>query len=144
MNWTASGWSKELSKLIRYMGASFVRDGMEWSSIEKQKGIYTFAPSPDDYMQKLAENDLKLLFVAAFNNPFYDNNATPYTDIGRRGLAEYAKAYIEQYKDQLIGFNVYNEFNGGFMMDRDDEAGSNGQAASVPRKDRVYSAPCSG
>ncbi|WP_405174170.1 sugar-binding protein [Paenibacillus sp. FSL H8-0261] len=114
LNWTASGWSKELSKLIRYMGASFVRDGMEWSSIEKQKGVYTFAPSPDDYMQKLAENDLKLLFVAAFNNPFYDNNATPYTDIGRRGLAKYAKAYIEQYKDQLIGFNVYNEFNGGF------------------------------
>lgn len=61
LNWTASGWSKELSKLIRYMGASFVRDGMEWSSIEKQKGVYTFAPSPDDYMQKLAENDLKLL-----------------------------------------------------------------------------------
>jgi hypothetical protein len=114
LNWTTSGWSKELSKLIRYMGASFVRDGMEWSSIEKQKGVYTFAPSPDDYMQKLAENDLKLLFVAAFNNPFYDNNATPYTDVGRRGLAEYAKAYIEQYKDQLIGFNVYNEFNGGF------------------------------
>ncbi|SMF73229.1 Endo-1,4-beta-xylanase, GH35 family [Paenibacillus uliginis N3/975] len=114
LNWTASGWSKELSKLIRYMGASFVRDGMEWGSIEKQKGVYTFAPSPDDYMQKLAENDIKLLFVAAFNNPFYDNNATPYTDAGRKGLAEYAKAYVEQYKDQLIGFNVYNEFNGGF------------------------------
>jgi len=114
LNRTASGWSKELSKLIRYMGASFVRDGVEWISIEKQKGVYTFAPSPDDYMQKLAENDLKLLFVAAFNNPFYDNNGTPYTDAGRRGLAEYAKAYVGRYKDQLIGFNVYNEFNGGF------------------------------
>ncbi|WP_068779786.1 sugar-binding protein [Paenibacillus sp. GM2] len=114
LNRTAFGWSKELSKLVRYMGASFVRDGVEWSSIEKQKGVYTFAPSPDDYMQKLAENDLKLLFVAAFNNPFYDNNGTPYTDAGRKGLAEYAKAYVEKYKDQLIGFNVYNEFNGGF------------------------------
>ncbi len=111
---TSSGWSKELSKLIRYMGASFVRDGMEWNSVEKQKGVYTFAPTPDDYMEKLAENNLKLLFVAAFNNPFYDNNGTPYTDEGRRGFAEYAKAYVGHYKDQLIGFNVYNEFNGGF------------------------------
>ncbi|MGG1638381.1 S-layer homology domain-containing protein [Paenibacillus sp. NRS-1760] len=114
LNWTASGWSKELTKLIRYMGASFVRDGMEWTSIEKEKGVYTFSPTPDDYMNKLAENELKLLLVAAFNNPFYDNNGTPFTDEGRRGLAEYAKAYVGHYKDQLIGFNVYNEFNGGF------------------------------
>ncbi|NOU74493.1 hypothetical protein GC098_24365 [Paenibacillus sp. LMG 31458] len=114
MGWTASGWSKELSKLIRYMGASYVRDGIEWSSIEKEKGVYTFTPTPDDYMKKLADNDIKLLLVAAFNNPFYDNNGTPFTDAGRRGLAEYAKAYVGSYKDQLIGFNVYNEFNGGF------------------------------
>ncbi len=114
LNWVASGWSKELSKAIRYMGASFVRDGVEWSGIEKEKGVYTFTPSPDDYMKKLKDNDLKLLLVAAFNNPFYDNNGTPYTDAGRKGLAEFAKAYVGQYKEQLIGVNVYNEFNGGF------------------------------
>lgn len=114
LNRVAGGWSKELAKLVRYMGASFVRDGVEWSTIEKAKGVYTFEPSPDDYMSKLAENDLKLLFVGAFNNPFYDNNGTPYTDAGRKGFAEYVKAYVGRYKDQLIGLNVYNEFNGGF------------------------------
>ncbi|MCU6707819.1 S-layer homology domain-containing protein [Paenibacillus sp. J5C_2022] len=114
LNRTAGGWSKELAEIIRYMGASYVRDGVEWMTLEKEKGIYTFEPSPDDYMRKLAENDLKLLLVAAFNNPFYDNNGTPYTDAGRKGFAEYAKAYVGRYKDQLIGYNVYNEFNGGF------------------------------
>ncbi len=114
LNRIAGGWSKELAKLARYMGASFVRDGVEWISIEKEKGVYTFEPSPEDYMRKLAENDLKLLLVGAFNNPFYDNNGTPYTDAGRKGFAEYVKAYVGRYKDRLIGFNVYNEFNGGF------------------------------
>ncbi|MGI2293339.1 S-layer homology domain-containing protein [Paenibacillus sp. GXUN7292] len=114
LNRTAGGWSKELAEIIRYMGASYVRDGVEWMTLEKEKGKYTFDPSPNDYMAKLAENDLKVLLVAAFNNPFYDNNGTPYTDAGRKGFAEYAKAYVGRYKDQIIGLNVYNEFNGGF------------------------------
>ncbi|WP_282940056.1 DNRLRE domain-containing protein [Paenibacillus sp. RC67] len=100
--------------LIQQAGAKSVRDGIEWHAIEKTKGVYTFNPTPDNYMVKLKEQGIGMVFVAAYNNPFYDNNGTPYTDQGREGFANYAEAYVDYYKDQLIAMEAYNEFNGGF------------------------------
>ncbi|MFD0714361.1 DNRLRE domain-containing protein [Paenibacillus sp. GCM10027626] len=111
---TMFGWSADLAQLIRYMGAKTARGGMEWASVEKEKGKYTLSPQPELFMNKLEEEGIKALFVAGYNNPFYDNNGTPYTDEGRKGFAGYANAYVNAYKDQLIGMQVYNEFNGGF------------------------------
>lgn len=110
----AYGWNADLVKLVKYAGASFVRDGIEWQYIEKEKGIYTYFPDLENYMARLKQEDIPMLFVAAYNNQFYDNNGTPYTDEGRLGMANYAKAYVEKYKDQIFAMNVYNEFNGGF------------------------------
>lgn len=100
--------------LIQYAGAKTIRDGIEWNGIERTKGVYTFSPVPNDYMSMLKEAGLDMLFVSGFNNPFYDNNATPYTDEGREGFANYAEAYVDQYEDQLVAAEAYNEFNGGF------------------------------
>ncbi|WP_223285579.1 DNRLRE domain-containing protein [Paenibacillus sp. PL91] len=111
---TSVGWSADLAELIAKAGAKTARGGMEWSSIEKEKGAYTFSPQPDFFMRKLKEEGVKALFVSGYNNPFYDNNGTPYTDEGREGFANYANAYAEHYRDQLAGVQVYNEFNGGF------------------------------
>ncbi|MEF2247403.1 CBM96 family carbohydrate-binding protein [Paenibacillus sp. IITD108] len=110
----AYGWNADLVQLIKYAGATFVRDGIEWSGIEKEKGVYSFPPALENYMERLKDEGIPLLFVAAYNNPFYDNNGTPFTDAGRLGMANYAKAYVEHYKDQILAMNVYNEFNGGF------------------------------
>lgn len=110
----AYGWNGDLAKLIKYAGASFIRDGVEWQYIEKEKGVYTYFPDLENYMARLKQEGIPMLFVAAFNNQFYDNNGTPYTDEGRLGMANYAKAYVEHYKDQIFAMNVYNEFNGGF------------------------------
>ncbi|ULL14880.1 hypothetical protein DVH26_10755 [Paenibacillus sp. H1-7] len=100
--------------LIQQAGAKSVRTGIEWHAIEKTKGEYTFSPVPDNYMAKLKEQGIGKLFVAAYNNPFYDNNGTPYTDQGREGFANYAEAYVDNYKDQLIAMEAYNEFHGSF------------------------------
>ncbi|PYI53518.1 DUF7594 domain-containing protein [Paenibacillus flagellatus] len=108
-----AGWTAELSKLIRYAGIDLVRDGMEWSATEKTKGQYSFA-SPDVYMARLKADGRSFLFVSGFNNPYYDNNSTPYTDEGRQGFADYVKAYIEHYGDEIDAVEVYNEFNIGF------------------------------
>ncbi|MFD0714360.1 DNRLRE domain-containing protein [Paenibacillus sp. GCM10027626] len=110
----AYGWNADLVKLVKYAGATFVRDGVEWQYIEKEKGIYSYFPDLENYMARLKQDGIPMLFVAAYNNQFYDNNGTPYTDEGRLGMANYAKAYVEKYKDQIIAMNVYNEFNGGF------------------------------
>ncbi|WP_214630662.1 DUF7594 domain-containing protein [Paenibacillus agaridevorans] len=105
---------KSTIPIIQKAGAKSVRDGIEWNNIEKTKGVYTFSPVPDNYMAELKDHDLGMVLVAAYNNPFYDNNGTPYTDEGRQGFANYAEAYVDHYKDQLIAMEAYNEFHGGF------------------------------
>ncbi|QTH43804.1 hypothetical protein J4772_05130 [Cohnella sp. LGH] len=110
---TSLGWSEDLPRLIRLMGAQSARGGMEWT-IEKTKGVYTYTPQPESFMQRLEAEGLKGMFVAGYNNPLYDNNATPYTNEGREGFANYVNDYVTRYKDRLNAVEVYNEFNGGF------------------------------
>ncbi|MCU6707832.1 hypothetical protein M6D81_03830 [Paenibacillus sp. J5C_2022] len=110
---SSMGWSEDLAELIRHAGAKSARGGMEWT-IEKSPGEYTFTPNPDSFMNRLEEEGVKGMFVSGYNNVFYDNNATPYTEEGREGFANYANAYVSRYKDQLVGMEIYNEFNGGF------------------------------
>lgn len=105
---------KKVVPLIQYAGAKTIRDGIEWRVLERTKGEYDFSPVPDDYMAELEKHGLNMLFVSGFNNPYYDNNATPYTDAGREGFANYVEAYVQQYKDQMVAAEAYNEFNGGF------------------------------
>ncbi len=107
------GWSGDLTRLIKYAGAKTARGGYEWS-IEKSLGQYTFTPQPEKFMSYVEADGLKSMFVSGYNHPLYDDNKTPYTDAGRTGFANYVDAYIEHFKDQLVGVQVYNEFNGGF------------------------------
>ncbi|WJH32831.1 fibronectin type III domain-containing protein [Paenibacillus sp. CC-CFT747] len=127
---TGTGWGPDLIDLIQASGAKNVRDGIEWNGIEKQKGQYTFAPVPDNYMAKLKERQEDMLFVAGYNNPLYDNNSTPYTDEGRQGFADYAKSYFDHYGTQLKWLEVYNEFNIAF--------GDRGNGPADSRPDYYY------
>ncbi|MGG1556081.1 DUF7594 domain-containing protein [Paenibacillus ferrarius] len=127
---TGTGWGPELIDLIQASGAKNVRDGIEWNGIEKQKGQYTFAPVPDNYMAKLKEQQEDMLFVAGYNNPLYDNNSTPYTDEGRQGFADYVKSYFNHYGTQLKWLEVYNEFNIAF--------GDRGNGPADSRPDYYY------
>jgi hypothetical protein len=124
--WTSKGWSSSLTELIARAGIKQVREGSEWGSVEKQKGVYTVPTSPvaAEYMDGLRNQSLDQLWVAAFTNPFYDENSTPYTDEGREGFANHAKAVLDAYNGadpSAPGYNhflkqveVYNEFNIGF------------------------------
>ncbi|WP_187274554.1 DNRLRE domain-containing protein [Paenibacillus sp. N3.4] len=123
--WTNKGWSPSLTELIAKAGIKNVREGSEWGSVEKQKGVYTVPISPAaEYMDDFREKSLDQLWVLAFTNPFYDSNSTPYTDEGREGFANHAKAILDAYNGTdptAPGYNrllkqveVYNEFNIGF------------------------------
>ena len=50
-------------------------------------------------------------FVA---NSLYDNNQTPYDEIGFTAFANYARALVSHYSPQLKAVEVYNEYNGTF------------------------------
>jgi len=124
------GWGPQLIESIARLGTKFIRDGLEWEGVEKQKGVYTFSSNYDNMMNSLQNAHINMLFLGGYNNPFYDNNATPYTDEGREGFANYVKAYIQKYPQIIRWVEVYNEFNIGF--------GDRGDGPADSRPDYYY------
>lgn len=114
------GWSPEVSTLIGHSGAKNMRDEIEWIRVEREKGVYTFPEVDERYMGMLAQIGIKPSLVLDFTNPFYDNNSTPYTDEGRQGFANYGKALLQHYGNQIEWLEVYNEFNIPEFGDRGD------------------------
>lgn len=105
------GWGAHLVELINRAGAKNIRDEMQWDKVEKAKGVYTFSNDMEAFMKKLKDYNINPFIIFSFTNPLYDNNATPYTDDGRLGFANYGKALLDKYPDQMEWVEVYNEFN---------------------------------
>ena len=114
LNWL--GWDIKTISLLKKAGVKSVRDGYEWHSMESEvKGEYknyNFFP----YEQaRLRQAGIDYLYVAGSYNKFYDNDASPYTDEGMQGLANYAKKAAElynyQYGDYKLKYmEMYNEW----------------------------------
>jgi hypothetical protein len=127
---TNLGWSPELSTLLRRAGAKNVRDEITWVDVEYEKGKYQKPANRDAFMRSTQKDGLKPFITLDFTNPFYDEDSTPYTDEGRQGFANYGKALLDLYGDQMEWVEVYNEFNGGF--------GSRGNGIAASRPDYYY------
>ncbi|MET9021478.1 sugar-binding protein [Actinopolymorpha sp. NPDC004070] len=115
-----------VADLMGKAGAKNLREDAFWSSIETTKGSYEFGRY-DPLVSAVDKAGMRWLPIAAYINPFYDNNATPYTDEGRAGFARYAAATTAHYDDRVKWLEVYNEFNIGF-----GDAGD-GPADSLPQ-----------
>jgi hypothetical protein len=103
----------DTAPMVATLGASWVRDDATWAKIETKQGVYSFE-STDPYMQVLRQNNLSPLLILDYNNPFYDNNQTPYDEAGFTAFANYARALVSHYGSQLQAVEVYNEYNGTF------------------------------
>lgn len=100
-----------IAPLIAASGANNVRDEQPWGAVERQPGEYSFPQAHQAYMEDLAEEGIAPLTVLAYVNRHYDNGATPYTDEGRAGFANYGAAVVEHYDGQIPWVEVFNEFN---------------------------------
>ncbi|WMT42149.1 glycosyl hydrolase [Paenibacillus sp. D2_2] len=127
---TNTGWSPELSTLLRRAGAKNFRDEITWVDVETEKGQYRKPTNRDAFMRSTQKEGLKPLITLDFTNPFYDEDSTPYTDEGRQGFANYGKGLLDLYGNQMEWVEVYNEFNGGF--------GSRGNGIAASRPDYYY------
>ncbi|WP_409342640.1 sugar-binding protein [Paenibacillus sp. MBLB4367] len=124
------GWTPELSELLSRAGAKNFRDEIPWEAVEYEKGQYRKPANRDAYMQRTQQDGLKPFIILDYTNPFYDQNSTPYTDAGRQGYADYGKALLDLYGNQIEWVEVYNEFNGGF--------GDRGNGPADSRPDYYY------
>ena len=105
-----TGWYPDLIYEASLIGVKHVRDEWYWTSVEKQKGVYT------NYLQKLTDlcREYRIAFepVCGFQAPYYDNNVRPYTDDGRTGFANVVNAYYDLLDDRELFSRVemYNEW----------------------------------
>jgi Glycosyl hydrolase catalytic core len=102
-----------LPQLIATMGAGMLRDDATWAKIERSAGSYSFN-SFDPSMRAVQQSGIDPLLILDYNNHFYDNGKTPFDDAGLSAFANYAKALVIHYGNQLKAVEVYNEYNGFF------------------------------
>jgi hypothetical protein len=97
---------------IKDMGASFIRRGFYWTSVEKQKGIYDFSDY-DKLMRDADSNGLRVLGCLFGENNLYENDGQGgiQTEEGRQGFAAFAAALADHYKGRGIIWEIWNEPN---------------------------------
>lgn len=123
-------WNPGLMPLLAKAGASTIRDEIYWDQIERAQGTYAFPASYEAYMSAARAANVDPFLIFSYTNQFYDNGATPYTDAGRAGFANYGNAILDQYGDQTRWVEVYNEFNAPF--------GDRGEGPADSKPDYYY------
>lgn len=105
--------NSSLVPLITTMGAGMIRDDATWSAIERSPGSYNFS-NFDSSLQVLQQNSVDPLLILDYNNSLYDKGQTPYDAAGFTAFANYAKALVTHYGQQVKAVEVYNEYNSVF------------------------------
>lgn len=109
----AQGWNTDMIPLIALAGIAAVRDEVYWAHVEKQKGVFDFAPF-DGYMAELKRAGIHPLVPLTFENPLYDEGKTPYSPAGREAYARYAQEVLKHYGSEIGAVEVWNEYNGSW------------------------------
>ncbi|MCU6791318.1 Ig-like domain-containing protein [Paenibacillus sp. WQ 127069] len=101
--------SAALIPIARKMGVKYIRDALRWGDIEDTtKGIYNFKAYHDDFMSRVASNDLKPYMTLALYNDLYDGGNAPTSPEARAAFAEYGKQLLSRYPE--VGqVEIWNE-----------------------------------
>ena len=95
-------------------GFRLLRRGLYWSSIEKEKGVYTF-DAYDPQVNRAAELGMTtVLTLFGPNTALYDNagqGRAIVTDESRQGYARAAAAAAAHFKGKPVVFEIWNEPN---------------------------------
>ncbi|RTE10842.1 hypothetical protein EJQ19_06155 [Paenibacillus whitsoniae] len=101
--------SAALIPIAKKMGVKYIRDSLRWGDIEDTtKGAYSFKSFHDDFMSRVAANDLKPYITLALYNNLYDGGNVPTSLEAREAFAEYGKQVLSRYPE--IGqVEIWNE-----------------------------------
>jgi len=114
-------WNDDVLEVFAKMGASTIRDGIDWSNVETTKGEFTFPPAYDKALASAVKQGMTPLSVLAFGNDLYDRSegipawaAAPYTPEGHAAYTRYCLALMKHFGNQAKLVEIWNEYNGGF------------------------------
>ena len=110
----AQGWETSLIPLIRAAGFSWIRDGLEWQSVEPRKGEFDFNFEVAKRVLKASEA-LHVVYCLSYGNQYYDQRSAPVTPDGIAGWKRFVGATAGAFP-AVDTFETWNEYNCGFNM----------------------------
>ena len=131
-----AGWRYDLYAEADKIGVKMIRDGTEWPATEPQKGVYSDS-TYRDLLKYGNEYKMGLLTPTNYSNRYYDNGATPYTDEGRTGYANYTNAVYEMCGEDTY-IDMFNEWYGPQFGDRGDGDADSLPSTYVPLLKKTY------
>ena len=109
-NW---GWKPELVDYMAFMGAKSIRDGQEWESVEKEKGVFTILDEEIGF-DLVRKYNMNMNLCTGYGNEIYDGQEWyPWSTEGREAYTNYQLAMIEEFEDIVTEVDVWNEWYGG-------------------------------
>jgi hypothetical protein len=102
-------------KYLSPLGAKKIRLQAGWAKCEKTKGVYDFKWL-DDIVNGAIEEGVTPWIELAYGNPIYEGGgearlggSLPYSVEGLNAWDNWVKAIVNQYKDKVIEWEVWNE-----------------------------------
>lgn len=112
--WQPAGSEQPLLDSLARVGFGSVRADVNWSGVEKTKGVYDFGAYPFEAGAAYAKGlGISSMPIGGYRNPLYDGGKTPSTPDGLAAYAAYAAATSKHYDDQGVGdeISIFNEYN---------------------------------
>ena len=91
------------------LGTRWGRNDIWWGEVEKKKGEYSWKKA-DSVFNCYKRNNIEMLAIICYSTDWLDGEA-PSTDEERRAFADYARALVKRYGDQVKYWEVWNEPN---------------------------------
>lgn len=104
------GWDFSILDTARSIGATTIRDGVQWKNIETTPGVYQFSASGGSYLDTLTQKGFAVTLLMTDSNPLYDGGNTVYTDAGRAAYARYVVATLNRFPG-VKAIEISNEYN---------------------------------
>jgi hypothetical protein len=104
---------RELDSLVA-LGAQIIRDECYWEYVETTKGVYTFPPQNDFFVEEASKRGIEVMMLLDYNNPLYASgtNAEVVDSANRHAYADYCVAMVEHFAPMGIKyFEMWNEPN---------------------------------
>jgi hypothetical protein len=88
-----------------------------WAFVEKERGVYTFPPEYDRFVDAWHEADIQILHILCYGNPLYSGSedvmVAPVGEEQVRAYADYVRAAVSHYQRWTKHWEIWNEPNGG-------------------------------
>lgn len=100
----AQGWDyKTILPIVQDLGVGWVRDDLNWKSVETAKGVYKVPEKTMEWIKAVHAHGIKLILILNRDNKIYEN---PYD---ADAYANFCKAMAVQLKNDVDAFEILNE-----------------------------------